>query len=363
MTAVDHRSSAAQETAVDDRWSRTRGERVVTSLLVLILALGVMVSAGIGSVRIPLWAIARTVAQEVAPIDMGVDETTRAIVLQIRMPRIVLAVVVGMALAASGTVFQGLFRNPMADPFIIGVSGGAALGATSAIVFGLTFSVLGLSAVTLLAFVGALGVTLVVYRLAWHRGDIVVEHLLLAGVAVGAFLAAIISALQLAGGASLQQVLFWLMGGFSGRGWDHVALAAPYVALGYVGAWFLARDLNLLVLGDETAQSLGVMVSRARIALTAAGALMAAAAVAVSGLIGFVGLVVPHLMRLITGPDHRRLLPAAALAGGITLLLADALARSVVAPMEIPVGIVTAALGAPFFLYLLRKHRNRTYWN
>jgi iron complex transport system permease protein len=327
-------------------------------LLLALLAAGIVLSAQIGSVPIA----ARDV---LASLGMGhvADETTRTIVLQIRLPRIILAVVVGAGLASSGAVFQGLFRNPMADPYIIGVSAGAALGATAAIVSGLSFVVAGLSAPTLLAFAGALGVTLLVYRLAWARGDVAVEHLLLAGVAVGAFLGAIISALQLFGGESLQQVIFWLMGGFSGRTWEHVLLAVPYVAAGYLAARLLARDLNLLVMGDETARSLGVAVARSRGVLIVAGSLMAAAAVAVSGLIGFVGLVVPHLMRLLTGPDHRRLLPAAALAGGFTLLAADTLARTIAAPAEIPVGIVTAVLGAPFFLYLLRKHRKRTFWS
>jgi iron complex transport system permease protein len=330
---------------------------IVLALLGL-LALGVVLSAQIGSVPIA----ARDV---IASLGIGrvADETTRTIVLQIRLPRIILAVVVGAGLASAGTVFQGLFRNPMADPYIIGVSAGAALGATVAIVSGASFAVAGLSAPTLLAFAGALSVTLLVYRLAWAHGDVAVEHLLLAGVAVGAFLGAIISALQLFGGESLQRVIFWLMGGFSGRTWEHVMLAAPYVAVGYLAARLFARDLNLLVMGDETARSLGVAVARSRGILIVAGSLMAAAAVAVSGLIGFVGLVVPHLMRLLTGPDHRRLLPAAALAGGFTLLAADTLARTVAAPAEIPVGIVTAALGAPFFLYLLRRHRKRTFWS
>lgn len=335
----------------------------ISAVLLAVLAALIVVGAWFGSERIPASEVVLVLVEATGLAPATSDPTTRAIVVDIRLPRIALAAAVGMALAASGTVFQGLFRNPMADPYIIGVSGGAALGATAAIVFGLTFSVLGLSAVTLLAFAGALGVTLLVYRLAWHRGDVVTEHLLLAGVAIGAFLAAIISTLQLAGGGSLQQVLFWLMGGFSGRGWEHVALAAPYLLIGYAGARFFARDLNLLVLGDDTARALGVSVARARAGLTAAASLMAAAAVAVSGLIGFVGLVVPHLLRLVVGPDHRRLLPAAALAGGITLLLADTLARTIIAPVEIPVGIVTAALGAPFFLYLLRKHRRRTFWS
>lgn len=336
--------------------------RRLTSALLTGLVVVMLLSLGIGAVPIPLSSIAESLAASVG-VPVAVDRTIQSIVVEIRLPRIVLAVVVGMALAASGTIFQGLFRNPMADPYIIGVSGGAALGATTAIVLGVTLSVAGLSAVTVLAFGGALLVTLLVYRLAWYRHDVVPEHLLLAGVAVGAFLAAIISALQFASSGNIQQVVFWLMGGFSGRTWEHVWLAFPYVIAGYAVARYFARDLNLLLLGDETARSLGVSAATSRRWLIAAGALMAAAAVAVSGLIGFVGLVVPHLMRLITGPDHRRLLPAATLAGGITLLLADTVARTIIAPTEIPVGIVTAGLGAPFFLYLLRKNRARTYWS
>lgn len=355
-------SSIAVEKAARVGYTPEIRDRLILPVLLAVLLAAVLGSLLVGSVSLPVGDIVRALIEGLRLMAVRTDETTRSIILQIRLPRAVLAAAVGTSLAASGTVLQGLFRNPMADPYIIGVSGGAALGATVAIVSGFTFSVLGLSAVTLLAFAGALGVTFLVYRLAWHRGDVIPEHLLLAGVAVGAFLAAIISALQFASSGNLQQVVFWLMGGFSGRTWDHVLLAVPYAALGYGVARYFARDLNLLVLGDETAQSLGVSVASARRWLIVGGSMTAAAAVAVSGLIGFVGLVVPHLMRLVTGPDHRRLLPAAALAGGITLLLADTVARTVVAPAEIPVGIVTAGLGAPFFLYLLRKNRTRTYW-
>jgi len=347
--------AAGQAHAPGERPKATWPILATLGIALILIALG---SAAIGSV--PLSPSAILGALGLGP---AADDITRTIVLQVRLPRIALAAVVGIALAASGTVLQGLFRNPMADPYIIGVSAGAALGATAAIVFGFTYSVLGVSGVSLTAFAAALLVTLLVYRLAWFRGEVVVEHLLLAGVAVGAFLAAIISALQLLGGESLQQVIFWLMGGFAGRTWPHVLLTMPYVVAGYLIAWALARDLNLLVLGDETAQSLGAQPGRVRGALIAAAALMASAAVAASGLIGFVGLIVPHLMRLVVGPDHRRLLPAAALAGGSTMLIADAVARSAAAPGEIPVGIVTAVLGAPFFLYLLRTQRRRTYWS
>lgn len=353
-------SPAVQSTAADQTAPlRSSGLLVLLPLYLGLIAV-ILISLAIGAVPIPLSSIVAAVASA-AGLPVQVDEAVQSIVVQIRLPRVVLAGSVGMALAASGTVFQGLFRNPMADPYIIGVSGGAALGATVAIVTGVTVSLIGLSAVTLLAFAGALVVTAVVYKMAWYRGDVVPEHLLLAGVAIGAFLAAVISALQFAASGNLQQVVFWLMGGFSGRSWDHVFLAAPYMIAGYGAARYFARDLNLLVLGDETARSLGVSAAAVRRWLIAAGALLAAAAVAVSGLIGFVGLIVPHLMRLLLGPDHRRLLPASALAGGITLLIADTVARTLIAPTEVPVGIVTAMLGAPFFVYLLRKHR-RSYW-
>ncbi len=337
--------------------------RALLVVLAAALFLAAVLSLWIGAVSLPASQVLRVLAAPLGLAPGRVDPIISSIVVELRLPRVVLAALVGAALATSGVVFQGLFRNPMADPYIIGVSAGAALGATSAIVFKVTFGAGGLSAVTILAFLGALAVTGIVYRLGWHRGDVVVEQLLLAGVAIGAFLGAVISAMQLLGGESLQQVLFWLLGGMSGRGWDHVLLALPYVAVGYILAAAAARDLNLLVLGDETARSLGVATARVRLQLTAAGAVMAAAAVATAGLIGFVGLVVPHLMRLVTGPDHRQLIPAAALAGAMTMLLADTLARTLIAPREIPVGIVTAALGAPFFLYLLKRYRKRTYWS
>ena len=335
---------------------------LLSGLAVAVLLLAV-VGVTVGPVRLPVSQILGALGARLGLGSGDVDPIVSSIVLQLRLPRVVLSALVGAALATSGAIFQGLFRNPMADPYIIGVSAGAALGATSAIVFGVTFAAGGLSAATVFAFVGAVAVTAIVYRLGWHRGDVVIEQLLLAGVAIGAFLGAVISAMQVLGGESLQQVLFWLLGGFSGRRWEHVLLILPYVVVGYVVAAAGARDLNLMVLGDETARSLGVATGRVRVQLTAAGALMAAAAVATSGLIGFVGLIVPHLLRLVTGPDHRRLLPAVALGGAVTMLLADTLARTLAAPREIPVGIVTAGAGAPFFLYLLTKQRKRRFWS
>lgn len=356
---VPQPSTASPAARIDPR----PGPYTLLSGLAVAVLFVAVVGVTVGPVRLPVLQVLGALGARLGLGSSDVDPIVSSIVLQLRLPRVVLAALVGAALATSGAIFQGLFRNPMADPYIIGVSSGAALGATTAIVFGITLAAGGLSAATVFAFVGAVAVTAIVYRLGWHRGDVVIEQLLLAGVAIGAFLGAVISAMQVLGGESLQQVLFWLLGGFSGRRWEHVLLILPYVVVGYIVAAAGARDLNLMALGDETARSLGVATGRVRIQLTAAGALMAAAAVATSGLIGFVGLIVPHLLRLVTGPDHRRLLPAAALGGAVTMLLADTLARTLAAPREIPVGIVTAGAGAPFFLYLLRKQSTRRFWS
>ncbi len=291
------------------------------------------------------------------PLERTWAPEAETIILALRLPRVALAAVVGVGLAGAGVVYQGIFRNPLADPYLIGTSAGAALGATVAIIRGADGGLGALGAVPAAAFLGALTVSYGVYRLARRGSDVPVEDLLLAGIAVGAFLAAIISLLQLGGGESLQRVIYWVMGGFAGRGWAHIAMSAPYAAGGLMLAWLYGRDLNVLQVGEEGALQLGVDVPRVKRILLAGGALMAAAAVATSGLIGFVGLIVPHLMRLVVGPDHRVLLPAAALAGAIILILADLLARTAITPAELPVGVVTALLGAPFFLYLLLRGR------
>jgi iron complex transport system permease protein len=322
----------------------------------------VLLGIATGQVPIPARVVAGVVLDRVGvPVAGTWSETTASIVLQLRLPRTLLAAVVGAGLAGAGAVFQGLLRNPLADPFFIGVSAGAALGATIAITAGLAHGVAGLAATPWLAFAGAIGTTALVYALARRGDDAPVEDLVLAGVAVSALLGAIVSAVQLAHGDGLQRIVFWLMGGLSGRGWPHVFTSAPLVALGLGTAWLLGRDLNALMLGDEAARALGVNVPWARRILISAGALMAAAAVAAAGLIGFVGLIVPHLIRLLAGPDHRRLLPAATLGGAILLVLADAAARLMLSATELPVGILTAALGAPFFLLVLRIERGR-FW-
>jgi iron complex transport system permease protein len=263
---------------------------------------------------------------------------------------------VGAALAASGAVFQALLRNPMADPAIIGVSSGAALGAIAVIILGGGVLAGGLG-VPAAAFAGALAVAFLVYRLARIGPAVQVATLLLAGIAVAAVISAVISLVMAFAGQEIRSIYFWLLGGLAGRGWGALATSAPLVAVGALLALTTVRDLNLMALGEERAAQLGVEIERFKRRSLATGALLAAAAVSVAGVIGFVGLMTPHILRLVLGADHRRLVPASILGGAAFMVLADLAARTVRAPEEIPVGAVTALLGGPFFLYLLRRER------
>lgn len=299
----------------------------------------------------------------VSPFVFDVPSTTETIVRSIRLPRILLGAIVGFALAAAGTVMQGFFRNPMADPSIIGVSSGAAVGAVAFIALPVGVlttplpepleAVVGTVGLPAFAFVGALLAAFGVYLIATEGGRTPVATLLLAGVAVQTFLGAVISFLLLRAGDSLEQAVYWLMGHLHASTWTKVQIALPIVVVLFVVLLAFSRDLNVLLLGEEDAQTLGIEVEWTKRVLLATSSVITAAAVAVSGVIGFVGLVVPHMMRLVVGPDHRILLPTSALAGAAFLVATDTVART--GPSEVPVGIVTAALGAPFFLYLLTK--------
>ncbi|WP_136715366.1 vitamin B12 ABC transporter permease BtuC [Halorientalis salina] len=282
------------------------------------------------------------------PFSFSVPQSSEIIVRQVRLPRIALAAVVGFALAGAGVVMQGFFRNPMADPSIIGVSSGAAVGAVATIAFPLLLP-FGLQTA---AFAGALAAAFGVYLIASEGGRTPVATLLLAGVAVQTLLGAMVSYMLLHAGESLRQAVYWLMGHLHASTWAEVELTLPLAVLAFAVLLAYARDLNVLLLGEVDARTLGIEVERTKRLLLALSSVMTAAAVAVAGVIGFVGLIVPHVMRLLVGPDHRVLLPTSALAGASFLVATDTLARS--GPAEVPVGIVTAALGAPFFLYLLR---------
>lgn len=290
----------------------------------------------------------------------GGDQVDTQIVAYVRLPRILVGALVGAALATSGAVMQGIFRNPLADPGIIGVSTGGALGGVLAITTGL--AAVSLLTLPALAFAGALAAGTAVYLIAAVSGRASTASLILAGIAISSLLGAVISLILLLTGdfTAIRQILFWLLGGLDARSWVHVRLLAVPVVIGCLICISLARPLNAMLLGDEAARGLGVATGRYRFGLLAITALMTGASVAVSGVISFVGLVVPHAIRLIAGPDHRILLPASALAGATFVVLADTLARSIAAPVEIRVGIVTAFAGAPAFLALLVASGRRT---
>jgi iron complex transport system permease protein len=283
------------------------------------------------------------------------SSTTDMIVMGIRLPRIVMAALVGSALGVAGATYQGLFRNPLAEPYLIGVAQGASLGA--AVGFVLPWTILGVYFVPVLAFGGALIAVSVVYLIARVGKTLPTTTLILAGVAMGAFFISITSYLTLISPDKTHGIVSWLMGSFSMISWDQVKLAAPYIAVGLVAIILFARPLNVMQLDEEQAQQLGINVERTKLILLGASTLITAAAVCFVGTIGFVGIIIPHTVRLIWGPDHRSLLPLSALAGAILLMLADTASRTIIPPTEIPVGVITAFIGAPFFIFLLRRKK------
>ncbi|MEW6622529.1 MAG: iron chelate uptake ABC transporter family permease subunit [Bacillota bacterium] len=329
--------------------------------LLLLLFFVCLAAITIGPADISLSQSGRTLLAQAPGISafVSLDDVSvnrQAIILQVRLPRVLLAALVGIALATVGAAFQGLLKNPMADPYIIGISSGAALGATVAIITGLS-AIAGYFAVPWLAFIGALVSTFTVYNIARVGHRIPVYTLLLAGVALSAFMSAIMSFLMVMSSKEMHQVVFWLLGSFSARNWGHVQAAAPLIIVGVLLLNCFARDLNVMLFGDETAQHLGIDAEKVKKVLLVLGAFTAAAAVSVSGTIGFVGLIVPHAVRLVIGPDHRVLLPASAMVGGILMVITDTVARTLLGSVEIPVGVITAILGGPFFIYLLKKKK------
>jgi iron complex transport system permease protein len=334
-----------------------RRRPVAVGLLGLV-ALGVAIVAGIG-----LGTVTISPADTVAilardwlgwPVAQGWPRSAETIVLELRLPRVLTALVVGLGLSVSGVTFQGLLRNPLADPYVLGTASGAALGAAIGVLIPVHLAVLGLGLVNVLAFVGALAAVFVVHRVAGGGGRTTLTTLLLTGYAVGSLLAAGLAMAMYLSGSQLRQIFFYLLGSLSGADWQSLFVGLPIILVGSLLIMARARSLNGLLLGDDTALHLGVDVRRERAILLGLASLVTAAAVALAGLIGFVGLVVPHVVRLIVGPDARLVLPLSAIFGGTFLILADLGARI---EGELPVGIVTAIIGAPVFVLLLRRHR------
>ncbi len=283
----------------------------------------------------------------------------KVIIWDIRFPRVIMGALAGMALAVAGTIMQAIFRNPMADPYILGLASGASVGASIAIIAGGTIGFLAGYTLPVFAFGGSLLTIIVVYYISNIRGMVRINTLLLSGIAVGSFMAAITSFLTYISGQHLRPIIFWLMGGLSlAEGdWESIFIAAVIIIPACVISLFFAKPLNLLLLGEETAQYRGLDAQKVQKILLVLASLITGVAVAFTGVIGFVGLIIPHLIRLITGPDHRILLPTSCLIGASFLIMADIVAKTVIYPTELPVGIITALCGTPFFLYLLRKQK------
>lgn len=333
------------------------------ALTILLLALALLLSVAVGSVFIPPAALAALVQARLTGIDtVGELRSYEIILFSLRLPRTALMAITGAALAGSGAAYQGLFRNPLADPYLIGVASGAGLGAVLAMTLPFVKSLLGLMAVPAAAFLGALLTVVVVYQLARVGQALPVTNLILAGVAVSSFATALTSFLMISTTGELRRAVIWLLGGSNLSGWLPVLAELPYVLLSLGVLLTMGHGLNVMQVGDEQAQQLGLPVDRVRVGVILSASLATAAAVAFAGIIGFVGLIVPHVVRMVWGVDYRRILPLSVICGAVLLLFADVLARVVMAPQEIPVGIVTSLAGAPFFLWVLRRSRHQNLW-
>ena len=324
----------------------------------LLIALILSVSLGVflGSTDVGFWTVWKVILQHTGLVaGLNMDEADAAIIWELRLPRVLLVGLVGACLATAGVIYQGLLKNHLADPYILGVSSGAAVGAALAIITG--WGDRSGWMLPLFAFLGACLALLLVLQLGSGRGASQATSLILAGVVVQAFFSAVLTLAISTSPEEMQRIQFWLMGSFAFRGWQHIGLMLPFFLIGFFVCWRFSRELNLMALGERSAHHLGVHVEKMRIFLLIIASLMTSAAVAVSGMIGFVGLVVPHIMRMLTGADHRFLLPLSALFGASFLIWADGLSRIVLAPQELPIGVVTAFVGAPFFAGILRRHQ------
>ncbi len=355
-TALDVQSPTRGIARVNFRALWKHPAFVLSALSVLLLVV-MIVAIRIGTVGIEPAQIIAIIFKRAFGFDFGLtwSAAEESIIWQIRVPRVIGAAIVGAGLASAGVVFQGLLRNPMADPYLLGTSGGAALAATIAFAIPFTLGFVTFGLVPIAAFFGALIAVLIVYRLAHVGMYTPITTLLLAGFAVSSMLGALMSAMMLLSRGTLERVVLWTLGGVSASGWNMLLTVTPLIVIGSVAAFWLSHDLNAFLLGEEQAAALGVNVERKKFVLLCVGALMTGAAVALSGLVGFVGLIVPHFARIVLGPNHRLLLPASFLCGAIFLVIADLIARTILSPQELPLGVITALVGAPFFILLLRR--------
>ncbi len=346
------------------RLARWRGQVYGMVGLFILLVAVVILATTIGSVKVPFLTTGQILLSRLPLADMARTwpGSLETIILEIRLPRVFLAGLVGAALATAGATYQGLFRNPLADPYLIGVAQGASLGAIAGFLLPFDWRGIGFGIIPLLAFAGAVLSVTIVYLLARVGKTLPMTTLILAGVALGALWGSVVSYLIINSGEKMHGIIFWLMGSFSLSEWSEVKIVLPYVVVGVVVILLYARSLNVMQLDEEQAQQLGINVEKVKIILLAAATLITAAAVSFVGTIGFVGIIIPHVVRLVWGPDHRFLLPLSVLTGAVFLILADLAARTVLAPTEVPIGVITAIFGAPFFLYLLRRKKRAVFF-
>jgi iron complex transport system permease protein len=351
-----------QEVREQHRRKLLRWSIALASLAVALVATAV-VAICIGSVAIPVDRVFQALfSSDLWTVMTGghASSVDNIIVLEIRLPRILVAALVGASLSIAGVAMQALFRNPMASPYILGLSSGGAFGAAIAIVLGFSL-VSGQFAIPIMAFLFTFLTMFIVYGISRTKFGVPVTTLLLAGIAVGAFFSALVSLVKYFSGDKLADIVFWMMGGLWNSNWSLFWMALPFVLVGSLVLLVLAREMNLLMMGEGQAVNLGVNVRQVRLIILIASSLVTAAAVSVSGVIGFVGLIIPHTLRIILGPDNKILLPASVVGGAVFMIITDTIARTIISPQELPVGIITALLGAPFFLYLLRA-RKREIW-
>ena len=337
--------------------SRRYHPQVMIGALACLLLTMLVLATGLGFIKVSPAQVVHILGGKLLGLDswlVGIKDLQVQVVMDVRLPRIITSLVVGSGLALAGVVFQGILLNPLADPFTLGVSSGAAFGASLSLLLGLDF--LGPYTVCLLAFAGAVATLLAVIRLSSLEGRINPTNLILSGVIVAAILSAAISFMKYLADEQVAVIIFWLMGSLVSRTWLDAGLTFAFTISGLAVCLFYARDLNIVCLGERSARSLGVDTRRVRLILLVTASLVSAACVAVSGIIGFVGLLIPHLLRFLVGPDHRVLLPASALAGGVLLLGADTITRALL-PHEVPIGVLTAIIGGPFFCYVFRRRQ------
>ncbi|MEM2025950.1 MAG: iron chelate uptake ABC transporter family permease subunit [Desulfurococcaceae archaeon] len=340
---------------------RRRKWKLYALALSAALALTLLFSLCVGSYAAsygfhPLDAL-KVILRRLSP-SVNVDPTFELVVLAIRLPRVLMGCVVGASLSLAGALMQGIFRNPMADPYIVGVSSGASLGAALAIVLGVGFVELGSATIPAMAFLVAMLTLIAVYNMSRVGGRVPVMTLLLSGIAMSILLSSITSFISLFAGSKLHGLYFWLLGSLSTARWSHVYITVPALVTCAVIAILYARELNIMSMGEETALTLGVDVETTKMVLIAVSALVTSSAVSFTGVIAFVGLIVPHIVRFMVGPDHRVLLPCSTLFGATLLVICDDVARIMLPSTEVPVGIVTALIGGPFFVYLLKRRRS-----